>query len=94
MGFEKGNKLGGRTPGSKNKVESKTKIFLKQLMDDQQEKIERELQKLEGKAYLDAVNTFLEYSEPKLSRTEVKAEVENTTRRIGFNEKQEEDESE
>ena len=79
-----GNKTGGRKAGTPNKVESKTKIFLKQLMDDQQDKIERELQKLEGKAYLDAVNTFLEYSEPKLSRTEVKAEVKNTTRRIGF----------
>ena len=79
-----GKKFGGRQKGTPNKVESATKKFLRELVDNNQEKIKKELEKLEGKAYLDALNNLMEYTEPKLSRTEVKAEVVQETRRIGY----------
>ena len=79
-----GNKSGGRKKGTPNKIESKTKIFLKKLMEDQQDKIIKELKSLEGKAYLDVVGSLMEYSQPKLARTEVTAEVEQITRKIGY----------
>jgi len=84
MGNTTGKKFGGREKGTKNKVESKTKQFLKDLIDDNQAKIQKELEKLEGKDYLQALDRLMEYTEPKLSRTEVKAEIEDTTRRIGY----------
>lgn len=84
MGFEKGNTIGkGRPKGSVNK-DNELKAFLRELVNDSQEKLEQELSKLEGKAYVDAMFALMEYVQPKLSRTEVKAEVENTTRRLGY----------
>jgi len=72
-------KTGGREAGTPNKIQSKTKDFLKQLVDDNQERITEELAKLKGKDFLIALNNFLEYTEPKLSRVEVKAEIEDVT---------------
>jgi hypothetical protein len=78
MAFEKGNNLGkGRPKGSLNKVESETKLFLKKLIDGNQDKIEAELNSLKGKAFLDAVFNFMEYIQPKLSRSEVTTEIIN-----------------
>jgi hypothetical protein len=76
MPFQDGHNLSkGRPKGSKNKVQSQTKEFLKKLIEGNEEKIENELNSLKGKAFLDAVFNFMEYVQPKLSRTEVKAEV-------------------
>lgn len=77
MAFEKGNTLGtGRPKGSPNKIESTTKKFLQDLIDGSTDKIEAELKSLSGKAFLDAVSNFMEYVQPKLSRTELKAEIQ------------------
>ena len=72
-----GNKTGGRKKGTPNK-DSELKTFLKKLANDSQEKLEKELNSLKGKAYVDALFTLMEYVQPKLSRAEVIAEVENT----------------
>ena len=79
-----GNKTGGRTKGTPNKIDSDTKQFLNDIVSNNQDKIEQELDKLDGKAYLDAVFNLIEYIQPKLSRTEVKAEVEITKRKLGY----------
>ena len=67
MADKDGNKTGGRIKGSVNKTQSSTKAFLRQLIEDEQDKIQTELGKLEGKPYLDAINNLMPYTEPKLS---------------------------
>jgi len=79
MPFEKGDEninRGGRPKGSKNKVDGTIKQFLQDMIEGNTEKIEEELGTLKGKAFLDAMFNFMEYVQPKLSRTEVKAEIE------------------
>ena len=72
MPFEVGNtESKGRPKGSTNKIESSTKIFLRELMKKNTKKIEAELLKLEGKAYMDAIGSLMEFTEAKLARTEI-----------------------
>ncbi len=76
MGFKKGNThSNGRPKGSLNKVEGRTKAFIRKLIEDNEDKMLRELLKLEGKAFLESMKDFMEYIQPKLSRTEVEASV-------------------
>ena len=76
MPFEKGHNLSkGRPKGSPNKVESTTKKFLQDLIDGNTDKITTELNSLKGKAFLDAVFNFMEYVQPKLSRSEVELDI-------------------
>lgn len=70
-----GNKTGGRKKGTPNKVESTTKKFLQDLIDGNTDKITTELNSLKGKAFLDAVFNFMEYVQPKLSRSEVELDI-------------------
>ncbi len=76
MADKEGKKTGGRQKGTPNK-DNELKAFLRELVGDNQEKLVEEIEKLEGKAYIDAVFALMEYVQPKLSRTEVKAEVDN-----------------
>lgn len=92
MANNTGKKFGGRQKGTPNKVKSQTKKFLEQLIEDQQDKIKQELENLEGKAYLDAVGNLMEYSQPKLSRTEAKVEVKEEIRSIGYGDDEPEEE--
>lgn len=80
-----GNKTGGRQKGSQNKntpenkrIQQNTKEFLTQMVNDNQEKILTEMKKLTGRSFLTAIFQFMEYVQPKLSRTEVKAEIESS----------------
>ncbi len=75
MANNTGKKFGGRKKGTPNK-DNELKKFLKDLANDSTEKLEQELNKLEGKAYIDAMFTLMEYVQPKLSRAEVVAEIE------------------
>ena len=83
MADKDGNKTGGRQKGTPNKP-NELKSFLIELVNDNQDKLVDEIKKLEGKAFTDSMFALMEYVQPKLSRTEVKAEVESTTRRIGY----------
>lgn len=85
-----GNKTGGRAKGTPNK-DNELKAFLRGLAEESKEKLREEIGKLQGKQYIDAMFALMEYVQPKLSRAEVKAEVENTTRRIGFKDKEDVD---
>ena len=71
-----GKKWGGRKKGTPNK-DNELKVFLKELMSENQEKLKQELNTLKGKSYVDAIFSLMEYVQPKLSRAEVIAEVEN-----------------
>jgi len=86
MADKNGNKTGGRTVGTKNKVDSKTKLFYAGLIEKNHAKIEKELDTLEGKTFIDAINSLSEYCLPKLSRVEVEGEIDATLFTIGFGE--------
>ena len=76
MKFEKGNKSGkGRPKGALNK-DSEFKKFLKDKFEENKDRMFREIAELKGKQYLDAMFALMEYIQPKLSRTEVTAEIE------------------
>ena len=71
MPFEKGHKLAtGRKKGSENKETKKLRDWLGILMDDNFERFKKEMNKLTGKDYIIAYTQLLEYSTPKLNRTE------------------------
>jgi len=72
--FEKGNPGGGRPKGSKDKRTLQWQTFSEYCLNGGLERFEQELNSLEGKQFVDAFLTLLEYHKPKLSRAEVKHE--------------------
>ena len=75
MPFEKGHKkIGGRKEGSTNKKTAQWETFAEYCLNGGLERFEQELNSLEGKQFVDAFLTLLEYHKPKLSRTELKHE--------------------
>lgn len=70
--FKKGE--GGRPKGKPNVVTGLQREFIQSLLDDEKDKIKLELSKLTGKDYLNVVAGFMEFSIPKLQRTEFKSE--------------------
>ena len=64
----------GRPEGTLTKVTKIQREFIQFLLDNQQGKIKRELEKLTGKDYLNAITCLLEFALPKLSRSELSAD--------------------
>jgi|SRR5579863_7496130 len=62
-------------PGGRPRGVSKKKLllnsFLESVVNDNTGRFQKELKKLQGKAYVDAILTMMEYVRPKLARTEV-----------------------
>ena len=80
-----GNKTGGRKKGTPNKATKKTRDFINDLLEGNQENIIQALEKVKNKypvEYIKLWQSLLEFSTPKLSRTEVKGEVDKN---ITFN---------
>lgn len=70
MKFSEGHKkVGGRKKGTPNKKTEQWEKFSEYCLQGGLEKFEQELNKLEGKQYVDAFLTILEFHKPKLSRT-------------------------
>lgn len=85
MAFKKGKpKTGGKQKGTPNKKTVVLNTFAETICDGGMEKFKTELSKLEGREYVNAYLQLFEYVKPKLSRTEVKAEVEATVKRVGY----------
>jgi hypothetical protein len=76
--FEKGNS--GRLPGVKNKRTVQWETFSKYCLEGGLKRFEEELNKLEGKEFVAAFTTLLEFHKPKLARTELSGgiDVHNT----------------
>lgn len=66
----------GRPKGSFNESNKQIRTFLQSLLTDGQEKFKIELMSLKGKAFIDAWTTLIEFSTPKLQRTEVVGDEE------------------
>ncbi len=78
MPFEKGNTHGeGRPKGAKNKKTEQWENFSEWFMTDGMKKFQQEIDKLEGREYLKAVQEMIEYFQPKLARTEITGDKDN-----------------
>lgn len=63
-------KTGGRKAGVPNKRTQQWEMFVEHCMTGGLEKFKKELEKLNGKNYVDSFLTLLEFHQPKLQRTE------------------------
>lgn len=82
---KQGNKTGGRKKGTPNKATKKTRDFINDLLEGNQDNIIEALEKVKKKypvEYIKLWQSLLEFSTPKLSRSEVKADVDSS---ITFN---------
>lgn len=71
MPFQKGHKYAnGRPKGSENKEKKELRKALTKLAEGGYSKFAKELAKLEGKDYIDRYISLLEYTTPKLNRTD------------------------
>ena len=89
MAFEKGNKLSkGRPKGAVNRSTEMIKLSLARAVDSTLSTLAKDLQEIKKKdpqAALELAFKLLEYTIPKLSRTEVKAEVNQRIEQITVN---------
>jgi hypothetical protein len=89
MGFEKGNKLSkGRPKGAVNRSTEMMKVTIARAVDNTLNTLSADLDKIRKKDPERAIELALklmEYTLPKLSRTEVKAEVNQRIEQITVN---------
>jgi hypothetical protein len=80
MPFYEGHKLSvgkGRPEGRKNERTLQWEMFVEHCMSQGLEKFKAELNKLEGKDYVDAFLKLLEFHQPKLARTIIQGDGDN-----------------
>lgn len=65
-----GKKYGGRRKGTPNKKTEELRARVETLIDDNWKKLQVDIQELTSKERVDTIVKLLEYSLPKLSRTE------------------------
>ena len=69
-----GKKFGGRKKGTPNKDTKQLREKIEALLTDNWEQINEDLKEVTPKERIDAYTKLLEYSVPKLNRTELKGE--------------------
>lgn len=83
MGAPKGNKFStGRKKGGKNEKTQQWETFSEYCLNGGLKRFEQELNSLEGKDFVNAFTTLLEFHKPKLARTEMKHEGEVTVKQV------------
>jgi len=89
MGFEKGNQLSkGRPKGAINRSTEMMKLSIARATNivlDDLPAIMKEMIKQDPKSAVDLAIKLLEFNMPKLSRTEMKAEIEQKIQQISVN---------
>lgn len=65
-----GKKWGGRQKGTPNKRTEQWNIFAEWMMSDGLVRLKDEMDKLNGREYVNTVKDLMEYFQPKLSRIE------------------------
>lgn len=76
MPFKKGRKKqGGREKGTPNKRDAQWQLFADYCMGVGLQKFETEMDKLDGSTFVTAMTNLLEFHKPKLSRQDVKGDL-------------------
>ena len=68
-------RLGGRAPGTPNKVTSDLKIWIQQLIDKNRSKLEKDLKKMEAKERWTIIEKLMAYTIPKMSTGSIDANL-------------------
>jgi hypothetical protein len=82
-------KNGGREVGTPNKLTKVHREYVQSLLDNQTEKIKKELNSLKGKEYLSVILSLMDFAIPKLSKTEMFSKIEKKELRPLFGDKDE-----
>ena len=87
--FEKGNKLSkGRPPGALNRSTEEMKLTIARAVNNTLNTISKDLEEIKKRdpeKAIDLALKLMEYSLPKLSRTEMRAEIEQKIQQISVN---------
>jgi hypothetical protein len=86
MPFKKGNNLGGRTPGSKNKTTSEIREQFKLLLEANLDSIQADLDQLEAKDRIKAFMDLARFVVPTLKSTEITTDRDQPVITIDFTE--------
>ena len=71
MPFEKGNTLGGRKKGSKNKATRQIREMVTELIEDNMERIKGDISRMESKERVNAVIQLMKFVLPTLKSQEI-----------------------
>jgi len=83
MGFQKGNTNSqGRPKGSKNKATGELREFVNDFIKENTDKIQNDFDSLDPKERIDTLIKLLEYSLPKLNRTELSTDSEREENKV------------
>jgi hypothetical protein len=75
MRFEKGNSMGGRKVGSKNKITQDIREAFKKLIEDNIDGLQNDLDSLDPKDRLRLIIDISQYVIPRLKQTDVSADI-------------------
>ena len=89
MGFAKGHKLAtGRPKGAVNRSTEEMKLTIARAVNNTLNTISKDLEEIKKRdpeRAIDLALKLMEYALPKLSRTEMKAEIEQRVQQISIN---------
>jgi hypothetical protein len=80
--FAKGNTGGGRRKGSKNIATGELREFINGFINDNTDNIQNDFEALEPKERIDTLIKLMEYSLPKLNRTELSTDSEREKNKV------------
>lgn len=74
-----GQKFGGRKVGSKNLIQSETKIWVKKLVEGNQKQFEKDLKALKPFERISVLERMLQYCIPKMQAIDASVEFQKLT---------------
>jgi hypothetical protein len=88
MGFEKGNRLGGRKPGAVNRSTEQAKLTIARIANTALDNLKEDLEKIRKENPIEAAKLYLkllEYIVPKKSSIELKGEIKQQIQQVTVN---------
>jgi hypothetical protein len=88
MGFEKGNKLGGRRPGALNRSSEEAKLAVARIANQGLDAFREDIDRIRKENPIEAAKLYLrllEYIVPKKSAVELKGEIKQQIQQVTVN---------